>query len=86
MRPLLAAGAVGAARWAPCLAPGVPAPLARHPCPRHPAACGAGTLKPGDGRALAVPGPRNPAGKILQIHRELPGRVHIVAIRQPPGF
>jgi hypothetical protein len=43
-------------------------------------------LKPGDGRALAVPGPRNPAGKILQIHRELPGRIHIVAIRQPPGF
>jgi hypothetical protein len=29
--------AVGAPRWAPSLAPGVPAPPARHPSPRHPA-------------------------------------------------
>ena len=82
MRPLLAAGA---ARWAPCPLPGVPAPLARHPSPRRPAAGGAGTFKPGDGARLP-PGPRHPAGKILQIHRELPGRIPIVAIRQPPGF
>jgi hypothetical protein len=25
-------------------------------------------------------------GKILEIHQELPGRIHLVLIRQPPGF
>jgi hypothetical protein len=25
-------------------------------------------------------------GKILEIHQELPGRIHIVLIRQPVGF
>jgi hypothetical protein len=78
--------AVGAARWAPCLAPGVPAPLARHPSPRHPAACGVKTLKPGDGRAQAADGQHSPVPKIPGIHRELPGPIHIVAIRQPAGF
>jgi hypothetical protein len=26
------------------------------------------------------------SGKILEIHAELPGRIHIVLIRQPVGF
>ena len=81
MRPLLAAGAVGAARWAPCLAPGVPAPLARHPSPRRPAACGAGTLKNPGTAPQAAQGQHSPVPKILPIHREPPGRIHIMAIR-----
>jgi hypothetical protein len=83
MRHLLA---VGPARWAPSLAPGVPAPLA----PPQPAPPGCLWRRDIETRGTAArwpyPGPRNPAGKILQIHRELPGRIHIVAIRQPPGF
>jgi hypothetical protein len=83
MRPLLAAGA---ARWAPCLAPGMPAPLARHPSPRHPAACGAGTLKPGGRPRAGRPRAAQPGREDLADPPELPGPIHIVAIRQPPGF
>ena len=31
-------------------------------------------------------GQRSSAGKILEIHQETPGRIHIVLIRQAAGF
>jgi hypothetical protein len=39
-----------------------------------------------DGRAVATYGQHSYVGKILEIHAELPGRVHIVLVRQPAGF
>jgi len=39
-----------------------------------------------DARAVAAYGQRSQVGKILEIHQELPGRIHIVLIRQPVGF
>ena len=39
-----------------------------------------------DGRAVAVYGQHSYVGKILEIHAELPGRIHIVLVRQPAGF
>jgi acyl-CoA hydrolase len=39
-----------------------------------------------DARAQAVYGQHSQVGKVLEIHQELPGRVHIVLIRQPVGF
>jgi acyl-CoA hydrolase len=39
-----------------------------------------------DARAIAAYGQHSQVGKILQIHQELPGRIHIVLIRQPVGF
>ncbi|MFY9773642.1 MAG: LUD domain-containing protein [Trebonia sp.] len=39
-----------------------------------------------DGRAVAAYGQHSYVGKILEIHAELPGRVHIVLVRQPVGF
>jgi acyl-CoA hydrolase len=39
-----------------------------------------------DGRAVAAYGQHSYVGKILEIHTELPGRVHIVLVRQPAGF
>ncbi len=39
-----------------------------------------------DARAVAVYGQHSQVGKILEIHAELPGRIHIVLIRQPVGF
>jgi acyl-CoA hydrolase len=39
-----------------------------------------------DARALAAYGQHSQVGKILEIHTELPGRIHIVLIRQPVGF
>jgi acyl-CoA hydrolase len=39
-----------------------------------------------DGRAVAAYGQHSYVGKILEIHAELPGRVHIVLVRQPAGF
>jgi acyl-CoA hydrolase len=39
-----------------------------------------------DGRAQAAYGQHSQVGKILEIHQELPGRIHIVLIRQPVGF
>ncbi len=39
-----------------------------------------------DARAIAAYGQHSSVGKILEIHQELPGRVHIVLIRQVVGF
>ena len=37
-------------------------------------------------RAQAAYGQHSQVGKILEIHQELPGRIHIVLIRQQVGF
>jgi acyl-CoA hydrolase len=39
-----------------------------------------------DARAVAAYGQHSQVGKILEIHQELPGRIHIVLIRQGVGF
>jgi acyl-CoA hydrolase len=39
-----------------------------------------------DARAQAAYGQHSYVGKVLEIHQELPGRIHIVLIRQPAGF
>ena len=39
-----------------------------------------------DARAQAVYGQHSQVGKILEIHQELPGRIHIVLIRRGVGF
>jgi acyl-CoA hydrolase len=39
-----------------------------------------------DARAQATYGQHSQVGKILEIHQELPGRIHIVLIRQRVGF
>jgi acyl-CoA hydrolase len=39
-----------------------------------------------DSRAIAAYGQHSQVGKILEIHQELPGRIHIVLIRQAVGF
>jgi hypothetical protein len=39
-----------------------------------------------DARAQAAYGQHSQVGKILEIHQELPGRIHIVLVRQPVGF
>jgi hypothetical protein len=39
-----------------------------------------------DVRAQAAYGQHSQVGKILEIHAELPGRIHVVLIRQPVGF
>ncbi|HEX9529208.1 MAG TPA: LUD domain-containing protein [Streptosporangiaceae bacterium] len=44
------------------------------------------SLKLEDARAQAAYGQHSSVGKILEIHQELPGRIHIVLIRQPAGF
>jgi acyl-CoA hydrolase len=44
------------------------------------------TLKLEDARAQAAYGQHSSVGKILEIHQELPGRIHIVLVRQPVGF
>src|SRR5258707_13647979 len=44
------------------------------------------SLKLEDARAQAAYGQHSSVGKILEIHQQLPGRVHIVLIRQPAGF
>jgi hypothetical protein len=44
------------------------------------------TLKLEDARAQAAYGQHSSVGKILEIRQELPGRIHIVLIRQPVGF
>jgi acyl-CoA hydrolase len=44
------------------------------------------SLKLEDARALATYGQNSSVGKILEIHQELPGRIHVVLIRQPVGF
>ena len=39
-----------------------------------------------DARAVAAYGQHSSVGKVLEIHQELPGRIHIVLIRQQVGF
>jgi hypothetical protein len=39
-----------------------------------------------DARAIAAYGQHSSVGKILEIHQELPGRIHIVLIREAVGF
>ena len=39
-----------------------------------------------DARATAAYGQHSQVGKILEIHQELPGRIHIVLIRQVVGY
>jgi hypothetical protein len=39
-----------------------------------------------DARAQAAYGQHSFVGKILEIHQELPGRIHIVLVRKPVGF
>jgi acyl-CoA hydrolase len=44
------------------------------------------TLKLEDARAQAAYGQHSFVGKLLEIQTELPGRIHIVLVRQPVGF
>jgi acyl-CoA hydrolase len=44
------------------------------------------SLKLEDARAQAAYGQHSSVGKVLEIHQELPGRIHIVLIRQSVGF
>ena len=44
------------------------------------------SLKLEDARAIAAYGQHSFVGKIMEIHQELPGRIHIVLIRQQVGF
>jgi acyl-CoA hydrolase len=44
------------------------------------------SLKLEDARAQAAYGQHSSVGKVLEIHQELPGRIHIVLINQPVGF
>jgi hypothetical protein len=44
------------------------------------------SLKLEDARAYAAYGQNSSIGKILEIHQELPGRIHVVLIRQSVGF
>jgi len=44
------------------------------------------SLKLEDARAYAAYGQHSSVGKILEMHLELPGRIHVVLIRQPVGF
>ena len=39
-----------------------------------------------DARAIAAYGQNSSVGKILEIHQDLPGRIHIVLVRQVVGF
>jgi hypothetical protein len=39
-----------------------------------------------DARAIAAYGQNSSVGKILEIHQELPGRIHIVVVRRVVGF
>ena len=44
------------------------------------------SLKLEDARALEAYGQHSRVGKILEIHQESPGRIHVVLIRQSIGF
>jgi acyl-CoA hydrolase len=44
------------------------------------------SLKLEDARAIAAYGQHSFVGKVLEIHQELPGRIHIVLIRRQVGF
>jgi len=39
-----------------------------------------------DARAYAAYGQNSFVGKILEIHQEMPGRIHVVLVRQAVGF
>jgi acyl-CoA hydrolase len=39
-----------------------------------------------DARAVAAYGQHSFVGKILEIHQELPGRIHVVLVREATGF
>jgi hypothetical protein len=39
-----------------------------------------------DARAIAAYGQHSAVGKILEIHQELPGRIHVVLIRRAIGY
>jgi acyl-CoA hydrolase len=44
------------------------------------------SLKLEDARAQAAYGQHSYVGKVLEIHQELPGRIHIVLVRQQVGY
>ena len=44
------------------------------------------SLKLEDARAYAAYGQNSHVGKVLEIHQEDPGRIHLVLIRQSVGF
>jgi hypothetical protein len=44
------------------------------------------SLKLEDARALNAYGEHSYVGKILEIHEDNPGRIHVVLIRQAVGF
>jgi hypothetical protein len=44
------------------------------------------SLKLEDARAFAAYGQNSSIGKVLEIHQEAPGRIHIVIVRQSVGF
>jgi hypothetical protein len=44
------------------------------------------SLKLEDARAVAAYEQNSSVGKILEIHQELPGRIHVVLIRQAVGY
>jgi acyl-CoA hydrolase len=44
------------------------------------------SLKLEDARAQATYGQHSFVGKVLEIHEELPGRIHVVLVRQQVGF
>jgi acyl-CoA hydrolase len=44
------------------------------------------SLKLEDARAQAAYGQHSSVGKVLEIHQELPGRIHVILIRQRVGF
>jgi hypothetical protein len=44
------------------------------------------SLKLEDARAIAAYGQNSSVGKVLEIHQELPGRIHVVLIRKSAGF
>jgi hypothetical protein len=44
------------------------------------------SLKLEDARALAAYGQNSSVGKVLEIHQERPGRIHIVLVKQVVGF
>ena len=44
------------------------------------------SLKLEDARAYAAYGQNSVVGKVLEIHQENPGRVHVVLIKQADGF
>ena len=44
------------------------------------------SLKLEDARAQAAYGQHSQVGKLLEIRQELPGRIHVILIRQRVGF